>query len=96
MMERMGRCADPSASTTGRRSRRERTVPVLYLDDGGRFVIVASLAARRGIQLGFLISRRIRGKAAGAKPALRCHCSARKRRGKGAALAAPLCHVPGL
>jgi deazaflavin-dependent oxidoreductase (nitroreductase family) len=39
-----GRCADPSASTTGRRSRRERTVPVLYLEDGGRFVIVASLA----------------------------------------------------
>ncbi len=31
-------------TTTGRRSRRERTVPVLYLEDGGRFVMVASLA----------------------------------------------------
>jgi deazaflavin-dependent oxidoreductase (nitroreductase family) len=31
-------------TTTGRRSRRERTVPVLYLEDGGGFVMVASLA----------------------------------------------------
>ena len=31
-------------TTTRRRSRRKRTVPVLYLEDAGRFVIVASLA----------------------------------------------------
>jgi deazaflavin-dependent oxidoreductase (nitroreductase family) len=39
-----GRCADPSAYDDRARSRRERTVPVLYLEDAGRFVIVASLA----------------------------------------------------
>ena len=44
MMGRMGAAPILLLTTTGRRSRRERTVPVLYLDDGGRFVIVASLA----------------------------------------------------
>ena len=44
MMGRMGAAPILLLTTTGRRSRRERTVPVLYLEDGGRFVIVASLA----------------------------------------------------
>jgi deazaflavin-dependent oxidoreductase (nitroreductase family) len=45
MMGKMGAAPILLLTTTGRRSRRERTVPVLYLEDGGRFVIVASLAA---------------------------------------------------
>ena len=44
MMGKMGAAPILLLTTTGRRSRRERTVPVLYLEDGGRFVIVASLA----------------------------------------------------
>jgi deazaflavin-dependent oxidoreductase (nitroreductase family) len=44
MMGRMGAAPILLLTTTGRRSRRERTVPVLYLEDGGRFVIVASRA----------------------------------------------------
>jgi len=44
MMGRMGAAPILLLTTTGRRSRRERTVPVLYLEDGGRFVMVASLA----------------------------------------------------
>jgi deazaflavin-dependent oxidoreductase (nitroreductase family) len=44
MMGRMGAAPILLLTTTGRRSGRERTTPVLYLEDGGRFVIVASLA----------------------------------------------------
>jgi F420H(2)-dependent quinone reductase len=44
MMGRMGAAPILLLTTTGRRSRRKRTVPVLHLDAGGRFVIVASLA----------------------------------------------------
>ena len=44
MMGRTGAAPILLLTTTGRRSRRERTVPVLYLEDAGRFVIVASLA----------------------------------------------------
>ena len=39
-----GRCADPFAYDDRAQVTTRRTVPVLYLDDGGRFVIVASLA----------------------------------------------------
>ena len=44
MMGRMGAAPILLLSTTGRRSGRERTTPLLYLGDGGRLVIVASLA----------------------------------------------------
>jgi F420H(2)-dependent quinone reductase len=44
MMGKMGAAPILLLTTTGRRSRRERTVPVLYLEDRGRFVMVASLA----------------------------------------------------
>jgi deazaflavin-dependent oxidoreductase (nitroreductase family) len=44
MMGRMAGAPILLLTTTGRRSRLERTVPVLYLKDGGRFVMVASLA----------------------------------------------------
>jgi deazaflavin-dependent oxidoreductase (nitroreductase family) len=44
LMGRMGSALILLLTTTGRRSQRERTVPVLYLEDGGRFVMVASLA----------------------------------------------------
>jgi F420H(2)-dependent quinone reductase len=44
MMGRMGAAPILLLTTIGRKSRRERTVPVLYLEDGGRFVMVASLA----------------------------------------------------
>jgi F420H(2)-dependent quinone reductase len=43
-MGKMGAAPILLLTTTGRRSRRERTVSVLYLEDGGRFVMVASLA----------------------------------------------------
>ena len=84
MMGRMG-ATILLLTTTGRRSRRERTVPALYREDGGRFVIVASLAGPAAASSLVCDLEAIRGKAAGAKPALRCHCLARKRRGKGAA-----------
>jgi deazaflavin-dependent oxidoreductase (nitroreductase family) len=44
MMGRMGAAPILLLTTTGRRSGRERTTPVLYLADGGHLVIVASLA----------------------------------------------------
>jgi deazaflavin-dependent oxidoreductase (nitroreductase family) len=44
MMGRMGAAPILLLTTTGRRSGRERTTPVLYLGDGDRLVIVASLA----------------------------------------------------
>ena len=44
LMGKMGAAPILLLTATLRRSRRERTVPVLYLEDGGRFVIVASLA----------------------------------------------------
>ena len=44
MMGRMGDAPILLLTTTGRRSGRERTTPVLYLGDGDRLVIVASLA----------------------------------------------------
>jgi F420H(2)-dependent quinone reductase len=44
MMGKMGAAPMLLVTTTGRKSGRARTTPVLYLADGGRFVIVASLA----------------------------------------------------
>lgn len=44
MMGWMGAAPILLLTTTGRRSGRERTTPVLYLGDGDRLVIVASLA----------------------------------------------------
>jgi deazaflavin-dependent oxidoreductase (nitroreductase family) len=44
MMGRIGAAPILLLTTTGRRSGRERTTPVLYLGDGDRLVIVASLA----------------------------------------------------
>ena len=43
MMGKMGAAPILLVTTTGRKSGRARTTPVLYLADGGRFVIVASL-----------------------------------------------------
>ncbi len=43
VMGRMGAAPILLLITTGRRSGRGRTVPVLYLKDGGTFVLVASL-----------------------------------------------------
>lgn len=44
VMGRMGRAPILLLTTTGRKSGRKRTVPLLYLQDGGSFVIVASFA----------------------------------------------------
>ena len=60
-------------TTTGRRSRRERTVPVLYLEDGGRFVMVASIAGAPQNPAWFLnlYLRNLSGKISAFRPAFR-------------------------
>jgi F420H(2)-dependent quinone reductase len=44
VMGKMGRAPILLLTTTGRKSGRKRTVPLLYVQDGGTFVIVASFA----------------------------------------------------
>ncbi len=44
MMGKMGAAPILLLMTTGRRPGCERTTPVLYLEDGGRFVLVSSFA----------------------------------------------------
>jgi len=44
VMGRMGAAPILLLTTTGRKSARKRTVPLLYLEDHGAYVIVASLA----------------------------------------------------
>jgi F420H(2)-dependent quinone reductase len=43
VMGKMGKAPILLLTTTGRKSGQKRTVPLLYLEDAGRFVIVASL-----------------------------------------------------
>ena len=90
MMGKMGAAPILLVTTTGRKSGRARTTPVLYLADGGRFVIVPAL---RGIQPGFSISRRIqrwscRCEADGFQPPLGAQAPMRKRN---SGRASPVC-----
>ena len=80
MMGSMGAAPILCLTTTGRRSRRERTVPVLYLEDGGRFVMVASLAgAPRHPAWFFNLEANARVKLQVRSRRFACHCSARTR-----------------
>jgi F420H(2)-dependent quinone reductase len=44
LMARVGRAPVLLLTTTGRRSGQSRTAPLLYLDDGGRFIVIGSNA----------------------------------------------------